>query len=105
MKDNDLVFGCLRQVIRPKSSYLPDINVAHQMGVKAMGRVIRIKDLRHLAAISWAKADVRIELIKEWLGHATVNQTMTYSRFIPTHGEIFQKIASAAQPGGIADEP
>lgn len=70
-----------------------------------MGRVIRIKDLRHLAAISWAKADVRIELIKEWLGHATLNQTMIYSRFIPTHGEIFHKIANAAQLGRTADEP
>lgn len=97
LKHNDSIFGCLRQVISKTSSYLPDIRTAHEKAVKEMGRYIRIKDLRHLAAISWAKSDVRIEQIRKWLGHSSIDQTTVYSDFIPTHGEIFDKISSAAR--------
>lgn len=105
LKHDGLVFGCLRQVVGRMNSYLPDIQTAHRTAVKRMGREIRIKDLRHLAAISWARADVRIEQIKTWLGHSTINQTMIYSDFLPSQGEIFHKIVQASRLGATVEDP
>jgi integrase len=45
--------------------------------------VLRIKDLRHVAAITWAKAGVRLERIQGWLGHKRIEQTQIYARFRP----------------------
>ncbi len=44
---------------------------------------LRLKDFRHLAAISWAQGAVRLERIKEWLGHSTIRLTEVYTRFAP----------------------
>lgn len=45
--------------------------------------VLRIKDLRHISAISWARAGVRLERISDWLGHADIRMTRIYARFMP----------------------
>ena len=45
--------------------------------------VLRIKDLRHVSAITWARAGVRLERISDWLGHATIQMTRIYARFMP----------------------
>jgi len=46
--------------------------------------VLRIKDLRHVSAITWARAGVRLERISDWLGHADIRMTRIYARFMPT---------------------
>lgn len=96
LKHDDLVFGCLRQRVGPTTSYLPDIITAHKRGVEAIGRSFRIKDIRHLAAIAWAEAGVRLEQIRTWLGHATIKQTTIYLEFTPKHGDIYDQIERAA---------
>ena len=45
--------------------------------------VLRIKDLRHISAIGWARAGVRLERISDWLGHADIRMTRVYARFMP----------------------
>lgn len=45
--------------------------------------VLRIKDLRHISAITWARAGVRLERISDWLGHADIRMTRIYARFMP----------------------
>ena len=45
--------------------------------------VLRIKDLRHVSAITWARAGVRLERISDWLGHADIRMTRIYARFMP----------------------
>lgn len=57
---------------------------AHRRATRAIGRDdLRLKDFRHLAAIAWAQGDVRIERVKEWLGHSTIRLSEIYSRFAP----------------------
>ena len=45
--------------------------------------VLRIKDLRHVSAITWARAGVRLERISDWLGHTDIRMTRIYARFMP----------------------
>jgi integrase len=57
---------------------------AHDRAARAIGRPgLRLKDFRHLAAIAWAQAGVRLERIQEWLGHTTILLTVIYARFAP----------------------
>lgn len=44
---------------------------------------LRLKDLRHLFAMAYARAGVPLGRIRRLLGHATINQTMTYADFAP----------------------
>lgn len=58
---------------------------AHRRAASIIGHPgLTLKDLRHLAAIAWAEADVRLEKIVEWLGHLRVDQTLTYAAFRPS---------------------
>jgi integrase len=61
-----------------------DWRPAHEAAAAAIGRPsLRVKDLRHIAAIAWAKAGVRIDRISQLLGHASLSQTMIYVNFQP----------------------
>jgi len=70
---SDLMFG----MVERKS-----VEKAHGLARKACGQdSLRIKDLRHIAAILWRKGGADIQSIQEWLGHATPVQTAVYARF------------------------
>jgi site-specific recombinase XerD len=72
---NDPLFGGVERA---------EFERAHRRAARAIGRPdLRLKDLRHLAAISWARAGVRLERIKDWLGHTRITQTEVYARFAP----------------------
>lgn len=44
---------------------------------------IRIKDLRHFAAIAWRRGGLDLETVRDYLGHASIAQTVIYNRFVP----------------------
>jgi integrase len=57
---------------------------AHRVMRAAIGRPsLTVKDLRHVAAIAWTAAGVRIDRVKEMLGHATLSQTYRYIHHSP----------------------
>jgi integrase len=57
---------------------------AHQRCRRHIGREdLRLKDLRHIAAIAWMRGDAGLEQVKNWLGHSTINQTIVYANFAP----------------------
>lgn len=57
---------------------------AHKRARKVAGCPdLRLKDFRHLAAISWAQAGVRLERMCSWMGHSSIRQTEVYARFGP----------------------
>jgi integrase len=65
-----------------------DWRPAHERGRSAIGRPsLRVKDLRHLAAIAWAKAGIRIDRIADMLGHSRLEMTRCYVRFMPDSAE------------------
>lgn len=71
---------------------------AHRRASKKIGQMaLRLKDLRHLAAISWARAGVRLKRIGDWLGHSDIRQTTIYARFAPDDEFDAPLIASAAK--------
>lgn len=57
---------------------------------------LRIKDFRHIAAISWRLAGIDIMVIKDWLGHATLNQTMVYAAYRPDDADEARLAEQAA---------
>lgn len=72
---NDEVFGMLSN---------DQLRRAHDRARAAIGRRdVRRKDLRHVAAVLWRKAGVDLDRIREWLGHASIEQTTVYSGFGP----------------------
>jgi integrase len=73
------------------------VDHAHQHVREAIGRRdIRLKDFRHICAITWRRAGADLQSIRDWLGHATINQTVVYDRFAPDDGYDAPKIARAA---------
>ncbi|HEX6534557.1 MAG TPA: hypothetical protein VF041_08165 [Gemmatimonadaceae bacterium] len=44
---------------------------------------LKIKSLRHIAAIYWRRQGVDLLTIRDWLGHSTVSQTQVYAEFGP----------------------
>lgn len=61
-----------------------EIRAAHETAAAAIGRpTLRIKDLRHIAIIAWAKAGIRIDRIADLAGHTRLDQTRDYARFLP----------------------
>ena len=65
--------------------------------------VLRIKDLRHVSAITWARAGVRLERISDWLGHADIRMTRIYARFMPADeydAPFIERARSVVRLGG-----
>ena len=68
---------------------------------------LRLKDFRHLAAIAWARAGVRLERIRDWLGHSDIRQTVIYARFAPDDAfdepavERAAQVADGTRPIGV----
>lgn len=59
---------------------------AHKRARTAAGLPgLRIKDLRHLAAIAWVKGGVPLTRVQRWLGHASIQQTAIYADFASDH--------------------
>jgi integrase len=42
---------------------------------------LRVKDLRHIAAITWRRGGLSIADIRDYLGHSTILQTMVYAEY------------------------
>ena len=85
---------------------------ALEAGRAAIGRSeIKVKTLRHLAAIQWVLAGVPVPQIRRWLGHATLAQTQVYVDFVDEwrkeHREVEVAAAlwdvSAGREGGGTD--
>lgn len=61
-----------------------DIERTHAMAAATIGRSeLRLKDLRHIAAITWRRSGEDLQTIQQRLGHATINQTTIYTDFAP----------------------
>lgn len=61
---------------------------AHRSARGAIGKPeLRVKDLRHLAALTWLKAGAHIVTISGYLGHSTLSQTMRYLNAVPDEAE------------------
>jgi integrase len=64
------------------------IESLHALAAAEIGRPsLTIKDLRHVAAIAWVEAGVRIDRVSQLLGHSTLSQTMVYITFAPDTAE------------------
>jgi len=73
LRDGDRMFGMFSR---------STLDRVHQEVRALIGRPeLRLKDFRHIAAISWRRAGADLEQIREWLGHSTINQTVVYASF------------------------
>ncbi|MDE3173819.1 MAG: site-specific integrase [Gemmatimonadota bacterium] len=86
------VFGMIRRQQTParKGWNYPELRAAHVAGCKAAGkspRSYRIKDLRHMAAITWARAGLRLQDISQLLGHSTIKETEKYAAYMKSEEE------------------
>jgi integrase len=71
---------------------------AHARARRAIGREeLRIKDLRHIAAIFWRKGGADVFSIQKWLGHADPKQTMIYADFLPDNSFDAPFVQKASQ--------
>lgn len=71
LKRSDELFGMVDRALFER---------AHTRAAKASEQPgLRIKDFRHLAAISWRKSGATIERVSEWLGHSNISQTAVYT--------------------------
>lgn len=63
-----------------EQSLRPNVECAHRHARQAVGQSnLRLKDLRHLAAIAWRLGGVDIVNIRDLLGHSTLAQTTRYT--------------------------
>ena len=58
---------------------------------------LRLKDLRHIAAIYWRRAGVDLERIREWLGLTNMQQVQVYAAFGPDDTFDAPKVAKATE--------
>jgi integrase len=64
------------------------VEALHAKAAAAIGRpALRIKDLRHIAAMAWVQSGTRIDRVSQLLGHSTLSQTMVYVTFAPDTAE------------------
>ena len=88
LQPGDLLFGMVKR---------SQVDHTHQYVRKVVGRSdLRLKDFRHVCAITWRRAGADLQSIRDWLGHATINQTVVYDRFAPDDSYDAPKIARAA---------
>lgn len=88
IQGTDLMFGMFVRV---------DVESQHERARSAIGRNdLRIKDLRHIAAIQWRRAGADLQTVQVRLGHATINQTTVYTAFSPDESEDSESAEAAA---------
>jgi integrase len=88
LQPGDLLFGMVKR---------SQVDHVHQHVRQAISRPdLRLKDFRHVCAITWRRAGADLQSIRDWLGHATINQTVVYDRFAPDDSYDAPKIARAA---------
>jgi site-specific recombinase XerD len=75
LERGDLLFGMVRRATLEK--------LHARVRVKIKRPDLRLKDLRHVAAQFWRYGGADLEQVREWLGHATIEQTRVYARFTP----------------------
>ncbi|MHB1864293.1 MAG: tyrosine-type recombinase/integrase [Gemmatimonadaceae bacterium] len=97
----DPLFGMIARTwndARGQWSY-PELRAAHNAACRAARKPLatfRVKDLRHMAAITWARAGLPIEEISKLLGHSTIQQTQKYAAYVKSEKEQ----AAVAAAGG-----
>ena len=70
---------------------------AHEKIRVRLARVdLRLKDFRHVAAISWRRTGLDLMKIRDWLGHSTLNQTMIYAAYAADVSEDAEAAERAA---------
>lgn len=84
-----------------------DVEWLHRQAAQSIQRPkLTIKDLRHVAAISWVKAGTHIRLVMKWLGHRSLSQTMRYTDYEPDDAaasEMAERAASTLTKQSIPD--
>jgi integrase len=105
LRADDCVFGMLSRVETRSGVTVYDVNAAHRAGRRALQRwtpheareagadhdglqTLRVKDLRHIAAINWVKGGVSLQVVKQYLGHTSIAQTEVYARYVPKAAEF-----------------
>jgi integrase len=48
-----------------------------------LGKGYQLQRLRHTCATEWLRAGVKLELVSQLLGHATISQTLAYAKIVP----------------------
>lgn len=104
-KPRDALVFDLACVASKSGVAIPAARTAHENARKAIGQPeLRIKDLRHLAAIAWARAGVKLLQISQWLGHSTIAQTTVYAKYIAGDDELSPLVAAAGAIYGADSE-
>jgi integrase len=79
------------------------VYVAVQRAGTAIGREkLRVKDLRHLAAIRWRQAGVDLLQVSRWLGHSSLTETQIYADYEAdeqTRAAIIARATAVWAPG------
>ena len=74
------------------------VNSTHNRARRAIDRPsLRVKDLRHIAAIRWVQGNVNIQKVQYYLGHSTLDQTAVYVAYASTAHDDEQVMKAAAQ--------
>jgi len=74
LKGDALIFGMFAR---------RDVETQHRRAARSIGHPkLRIKDLRHIAAIYWRRSGEDLQTIQKRLGHASINQTMIYTDYL-----------------------
>lgn len=113
LKPHQPLFGMLTRVRTKSGVSAYEVNAAHRAGRKALGRssaheatkagiehdgrqTLRLKDLRHIAAIGWVRAGINLVEVQHYLGHTSITQTQVYARYTPKE-EQFSAAVKALQ--------
>lgn len=79
--------GLLGGAIRHTGRHVLGRSTAHEFARRGEEQEhedsLRIKDLRHIAAIAWARAGVPLRQSQVYLGHSSITQTLAYARYRP----------------------
>lgn len=88
LNGNDLLFRGLSE---------HTLRRAHKAAAKAIGRPdLRLKDLRHIAAMHWLDNGVPLIQVQKRLGHATLAQTAVYLDYVAPSREVAEQVERAA---------
>lgn len=113
LKPDNLLYGMIETVRTKSGVSCYEVIAAHRAGRLALGyttaheaskhgikrvgtQSLRLKDLRHVAAIAWVRGGVKIEQVQYYLGHTSLSQTQVYTRYRPNGDEHLAAVRAHA---------
>jgi integrase len=90
---------------RPFSIRRRSVQAEHTRTCKLVGiEGYTIHDHRHTAAVHLARAGMPLGLLKNQLGHKTIQMTMRYAQFHPDYSDVGKYFAQVEESFGLAPE-